>query len=213
MAASHPHGHNGGGLSPEEQRKLWDHVRAMEVLNEQADEIRADINARKQLAKADGFDTNIVGTILKRRKIGEGETRAADSLTRMYEEGLREQGALPLERTKGTTPPPRKPLEDIAQELHGQPLPDMPERPDLAMYERAKELTIRTQKASTSQLQRLLEIGFASAARHIEHMEQDGIVSAPDDVGVRRVLVPAPAEKEAQPPPSGGMFADDTDPF
>jgi uncharacterized protein (UPF0335 family) len=38
-----------------------------------------DVKARKELAKADGFDTNIVGVIVKRRKIGNGETRVADT--------------------------------------------------------------------------------------------------------------------------------------
>lgn len=219
MAASHPHGHNGGGLSPDEQRKLWDHVRAMEVLNEQMEEIRADIAARKQLAKADGFDTNIVAAILKRRKAGEGETRAADNLVRMYEDGLRDQGALPLEQTKGAAPPPRKPLEEIAQELHGQPLPHMPERPDLVEYEHAKEVVIREDKASAALLERTLEITYAQACRHIERMENDGIVSKPDAVGQREVLVLVSGEpkQESGTKPTtgqgGGMFADDDDPF
>ena len=130
MSASHPHGHNGTGLSPEEQRKLWDHIRALEVLNEQMDEVRLDIKARKELAKGDGFDNNILQVILKRRKAGEGETNAADNLLRMYEDALREQGVLPLEQTRKATTPPRRPLDEIAEDLHGEELPDMPERPD-----------------------------------------------------------------------------------
>lgn len=218
MAASHAHGHNGGGLSIEEGRKLWDHIRALEVLEEQEAEIRADKKARKDLAKADGFDTNIVAAILKRRKAGEGETRAADNLVRWYEEGIRDQGALPLEETKGKAPP-RRPLEDIAQELHGQDLPHMPERPDLVEYQRAKSIVIDTQKASAAYLERTLEITYAQACRHIEHMENDGIVSKADAVGQREVLVngkpegeepPAsPAPAPTPPPNQGGMFADD----
>jgi hypothetical protein len=82
-----------------------------------------DIKARKDLAKADGFDTNIVGAIVKRRKLGHGETRAADDLIRLYEEALEEQGALPLEQTR-TRQPQRRSTEQIAQELHGEDAPE-----------------------------------------------------------------------------------------
>lgn len=188
MAKGPTYGHNGDGLSPEEQRKLWDHVRAREALNEQMEEIRLDVAARKELIKADGFDVNMVEAILKRRKNGEGETRKADNLIRMYEEGLREQGALPLEQTRATPAPTRRPIEDIARDLHGEALPEMPERPDIAEYNRVKAFVIETQKASVSQVQRIFELGYNAAARHMEQLERDGIVSRPDVVGVRTVL-------------------------
>jgi DNA segregation ATPase FtsK/SpoIIIE-like protein len=199
--------HNGNGLSLEEQRKLWDHVRAREALNEQMEEVRMDIAARKDLMKADGFDVNMVEAILKRRKAGEGETRKADDMIRIYEEGLREQGALPLEKTRTAAPPARRSLEDIARELHGEDLPDMPERPDIADYARARQLVIDSGKASASQLQRVLEVGFNQAARWIEQMEAEGVVSRPDEVGVRTVLVAS--ERQPAPPADTGMI----DPF
>lgn len=202
--------HNGHGLSLEEQRKLWDHVRAREALNEQVDEIRLDIAARKELIKADGFDVNMVEAILKRRKAGEGETRKADDMIRIYEEGLREQGALPLEKTRTASPPARRSIEEIARDLHGEDLPDMPERPDIADYARARQLVIDGGKASVSHLQRVLEVGFNQAARWMEQMEAEGVVSRPDEVGVRSVL--AASDPPANPPPAAdGMF--DNDPF
>lgn len=240
MSASHPHGHNGDGLSPEEQRKLWDHIRALEVLNEQMDEVRLDIKSRKELAKGDGFDNNILQVILKRRKAGEGETNAADNLLRMYEEALREQGVLPLEQTRRPSAAPRRPLDEIAEDLHGEELPEMPERPDPEVrdavkamddlcrstgatatimhdgepivtfgepdYEQAKQLVIDHQRASMSWLQRHLRIGYNAAARLIERMERDGVVSRPNELGARTVLVPG---QPAQPVAStGGIFDD-----
>ncbi|WP_294138377.1 GapR family DNA-binding domain-containing protein [Sphingomonas sp.] len=117
-------------MSDEDANKLWNHIRAREALNEQMEEVRLDIAARKEIIKADGFDVNMVELILKRRKAGEGETAAADSIIRIYEEGLRDQGALPLEQTRKPTTPVRRPLEDIARDLHGENLPPMPERVD-----------------------------------------------------------------------------------
>ncbi len=134
------HRHNGGPLSDDDRRKLWDHVRALEVLEEQEAEIRLDKKARKELAKADGFDTNILAVILKRRKIGEGETMKAGEMIRIYEEGLREQGALPLERTRQPAAPPRRTVEEIAEALHGEAAPDMPEKADKTVEEAARKL-------------------------------------------------------------------------
>ncbi len=139
MSATHPRGHNGDGLSLEEQRKLWDHIRALEVLEEQKADIGLDIKMRKELAKADGFDNNILAVILKRRKAGEGETRAADNLMRMYEDALRDQGALPLEQTRKPAAP-RRPLKEVAEDLHGEPPPDMPERGDDGVVAAARRL-------------------------------------------------------------------------
>jgi S-DNA-T family DNA segregation ATPase FtsK/SpoIIIE len=45
------------------------------------------------------------------------------------------------------------------------------------------------QKASTSYIQRQMRIGYNSAARLIERMEKDNIVSSPDHVGRREVLI------------------------
>ena len=140
MAKEPAHRHNGGPLSDDDRRKLWDHVRAREALNEQMEEVRLDISARKEIIKADGFDVNMVEMILKRRKAGEGETAAADSIIRIYEEGLRDQGALPLEQTRKPTAPVRRPLEDIARDLHGEDLPPMPEKLDPEVREAAERL-------------------------------------------------------------------------
>ncbi|MEP7006677.1 MAG: DNA translocase FtsK 4TM domain-containing protein [Sphingomonas bacterium] len=55
-------------------------------------------------------------------------------------------------------------------------------------YRSAIQLVVESQKASTSWLQRQLRVGYNSAARLIERMEKDGVVSRPDHVGRRDVL-------------------------
>ncbi len=56
------------------------------------------------------------------------------------------------------------------------------------LYDQAVELVCRKRKASTSFLQRHLQIGYNRAARIIESMEADGVISAADHVGKREVL-------------------------
>ncbi len=58
-------------------------------------------------------------------------------------------------------------------------------------YRRACQVVAESQKASTSYVQRQLRIGYNNAARLIERMEKDGIVSTADHVGRREVLVDA----------------------
>ena len=56
------------------------------------------------------------------------------------------------------------------------------------MYAKACQIVIDSQKASTSWLQRQLRIGYNSAARLIERMEEEGVVSPPNHVVRRDVL-------------------------
>ncbi len=57
------------------------------------------------------------------------------------------------------------------------------------LYRKACQIVIDSQKASTSWLQRQLRIGYNSAARLIERMEEEGVVSAPNHVGRRDVMI------------------------
>lgn len=57
------------------------------------------------------------------------------------------------------------------------------------IYNQAVELIQREGKASTSFIQRHLQIGYNRAARIIEQMEKEGLVSAANHVGKREVLM------------------------
>lgn len=67
--------------------------------------------------------------------------------------------------------------------------PDGDDSPEEQLYRRAVQLVAESQKASTSWLQRQLRVGYNSAARLIERMEREGLVSQPDHVGRREVLM------------------------
>ena len=57
------------------------------------------------------------------------------------------------------------------------------------LYDKAVLIVCREKKASTSFIQRHLQIGYNRAARIIEKMESEGIVSPANHVGRREVLV------------------------
>lgn len=57
------------------------------------------------------------------------------------------------------------------------------------LYDRAVSIIQRDQKVSTSYIQRQLRIGYNRAANIVEKMEKEGIVSPPNHVGRREILV------------------------
>jgi S-DNA-T family DNA segregation ATPase FtsK/SpoIIIE len=61
---------------------------------------------------------------------------------------------------------------------------------DDALYDMAVQIAIKDRKCSTSYIQRKLAIGYNKAARLVEQMEEEGIVSSANHVGKREILVP-----------------------
>jgi S-DNA-T family DNA segregation ATPase FtsK/SpoIIIE len=59
------------------------------------------------------------------------------------------------------------------------------------MYDRAVALVSETRQVSISMIQRRLRVGYNRAARMVEHMEREGVVSPPDHTNKREVLVEA----------------------
>ena len=59
-----------------------------------------------------------------------------------------------------------------------------------ALYDTAVAIVVKDRKCSTSYIQRKLAIGYNKAARLVEQMEEEGVVSPANHVGKREVLVP-----------------------
>ncbi len=57
------------------------------------------------------------------------------------------------------------------------------------LYQQAVQIVVRDRKASTSYIQRRLQIGYNRAASLIERMEKEGVVGQPNHAGKREVLV------------------------
>jgi len=62
------------------------------------------------------------------------------------------------------------------------------------LYQQAVAIVTRDRKASTSYIQRRLQIGYNRAASLMERMEQEGVVGQPNHAGKREILVEAADE-------------------
>ncbi len=63
------------------------------------------------------------------------------------------------------------------------------------LYSQAVQVVMRDRKASTSYIQRRLQIGYNRAASLIERMEKEGIVGAPNHAGKREILIEGEEEE------------------
>lgn len=57
------------------------------------------------------------------------------------------------------------------------------------LYQQAVDIVLRDRKASTSYIQRRLQIGYNRAATLMERMEQEGVVGQPNHAGKREILI------------------------
>lgn len=63
------------------------------------------------------------------------------------------------------------------------------------LFDQAVEIVAKTRRASISNVQRRLKIGYNRAARILEQMEEQGMVSAMESNGTREILLPPPPEQ------------------
>jgi S-DNA-T family DNA segregation ATPase FtsK/SpoIIIE len=57
------------------------------------------------------------------------------------------------------------------------------------LYQQAVQIVMRDRKASTSYIQRRLQIGYNRAASIMERMEKEGVVGQPNHAGKREILI------------------------
>jgi S-DNA-T family DNA segregation ATPase FtsK/SpoIIIE len=57
------------------------------------------------------------------------------------------------------------------------------------LYTQAVQIVLRDRKASTSYIQRRLQIGYNRAASLMERMEKEGVVGTANHAGKREILV------------------------
>jgi S-DNA-T family DNA segregation ATPase FtsK/SpoIIIE len=64
------------------------------------------------------------------------------------------------------------------------------------LYQQAVQIVVRDRKASTSYIQRRLQIGYNRAASIMERMEDEGVVGQPNHAGKREILVGEGSDSE-----------------
>ncbi|MBI78254.1 MAG: cell division protein FtsK [Rhodospirillaceae bacterium] len=83
-------------------------------------------------------------------------------------------------------------MEEVTREDPNQSISDSGTSGDTikgdALYDQAVALVCRERKASTSFVQRHLQIGYNRAARIVDKMESEGVISSANHVGKREVL-------------------------
>ena len=80
-------------------------------------------------------------------------------------------------------------IEEVLEDPEGPDMGTTESMGDDPLYDQALAIVARERKASTSFIQRHLQIGYNRAARIIERMEAEGVVSRANHVGKREVLV------------------------
>lgn len=81
----------------------------------------------------------------------------------------------------------------VAEDSGGSYDPDMTGGKDGSgdeLYDKALSIVLSEGKVSTSFIQRHLSIGYNRAAKIVDVMEKEGVISAPNHVGKREILVP-----------------------
>ena len=80
-------------------------------------------------------------------------------------------------------------IDSVTKEENNENMIDLNLDKNDELYHQAVAIVCREKKASTSFIQRQLQIGYNRAARIIEKMESEGIISSANHVGRREVLV------------------------
>lgn len=79
--------------------------------------------------------------------------------------------------------------DEVGESQKGGSLNLLGEDMDDELYEEARGLVVKAQKASASFLQRRLKIGYARAARILDLMEEEGVVGPSDGAKPRKIMV------------------------
>ncbi len=98
------------------------------------------------------------------------------------------EGVVRFLKENGETPVYVDEITEDEEELGGDAVGGEDGGSGDALYDQAVALVCRERKASTSFVQRHLQIGYNRAARIIERMESEGVVSPANHVGKREVL-------------------------
>lgn len=166
-------GHNRvGGLAADQLKSI---ISRVEKLEEEKAGIAADIRDVFAEAKGNGFDVKAIRSIINIRKQDASEREEAENILDTYMHAL---GMVPQYEM----------FDEPAGNAGAPTQAGAAASTDDELYAQAVVIVVRDQKASTSYVQRSLQIGYNRAAEFIEQMERERIVGPANHVGKREVL-------------------------
>lgn len=167
---------NPGGVAADQLRAF---IERIERLEEEKKGITDDIKDVYAEAKGNGYDVKVMRMVVRLRKQDNNERQEMDAILDLYLHALgMEAGDGAIAEEGSSTPADSAPTNPQAA----------PKRDFATLCEEAKTVILTEKKASTSLIQRRLEIGYNSAASVIEALEKEGLISAPNFAGKREVL-------------------------
>ncbi len=156
--------------------------------------IKANFPARMSFRVASKVDSRtILNEIGAEQLLGQGDmlfTADGGQITRLHAPFVSDQDVDAVAKHLKAQGKPDLVLDfDIAEESDDETAGEMPAGGEEDLYGRALAIVVRDQKASTSYLQRRLQIGYNRAADLIERMEREGIVGPANHAGKRAILM------------------------
>lgn len=166
-----------GGVAADQLRAF---VERIERLEEEKKNISDDIKDVYAEAKGNGYDVKVMRQVVRLRKQDKNVREEMEALLDLY------LHALGMASAEHNSPIDDR-QEDMFQPKEEQAAPESPPS-DKVLKIAAKVAITQEGKASTSFVQRRLNIGYNRAASIMEDLEQEGFISPPDHAGKRQIL-------------------------
>lgn len=178
-------------LNATAQGQLKSIIERLERLEVEKGEIAEQIKEVKAEARGNGFDVKILGKVVRIRKQDRAKRQEEEAILDLYLSAVGEAPA--FERDDGG-------IRSITITAGGRSVTTTPEvmakalnelKDQHELYDQAVALVRESGKASTSYIQRRLQVGYNRAAELMERMERAGVVGAADHAGKREILAEA----------------------
>lgn len=184
-------------LTASAQGQIRSIVERLERLEAEKAEIAAQIKEVLAEAKGNGFSPKILRKAVALRKIDRAKRQEDEAVLDLY---MAACGELPLFEKAEEVSTDRG-IDTVTLTMaDGSSVSGTPDQlavaermvrgvpEDEALYDQAVALVLRDRKASTSYVQRRLQLGYNRASSLIERMQAEGVVGPPNSAGKREII-------------------------
>lgn len=195
-----PHADVLGSNAQGQLRSIVDRVERLEIEKAEIMEQMKEVYAE---AKGNGFDVKILKKVVRKRKQDRAKRQEEEAIEELYESAL---GDLPLFEPAAARSDGKGGIATITLTMeNGSAVAGTPDQlgaaermlrgveQEQALYDQVVMIIRRDQKASTSYIQRCLQLNFNHASAIMEALEKNGVVGPPNHAGKREILPQAEA--------------------